>query len=305
MSVVHQLLSRVEEKENLYVNMSAPTGKSATHNRGLFVFDLPGEILNDFYGMKEYIRIANKSGNIRVLSITSSMNGEGSSTIATYLSFLMAGGMGKKADPRTLVPEPDSLFTEDLRAIVKNNHAPNVVPMNTLAGQTDTTVSNPVNPGRNDFLLVDPNFNQPTLHRYFGIESNQGLGEVIEQNTDWRNCLIPVQGSALKIITAGKSDSKPVELLSSERFRTLVRQWRNQFKYVIIDTPPVLTSVESLSVASVTDGVVLIVCAGQTRWDSAQNAKRKLQASGINLLGVALNRRKMDIPDGLYRRLVA
>ncbi len=305
MSVVHQLLSRVEEKENLYFHTPVTTGGTATQNQGLFVFDLPGEIINDFYGMKEYIRIANKSGNIRVLSITSSINGEGSSTIATYLSFLMAGGLGKKTDPRTLITEPDSLFTEDLRAIVKNNKTPNVVPINSFDGQTDTPIKTPVILDRNDILLVDANFNQPTLHRYFGIADNKGLGEIIEQNADWRDHLVPVQGSNLKIITAGKGESKPVELLSSERFRTLVRQWRNQFKYVIIDTPPVLTSVESLSVASVTDGVILIVCAGHTRWDSAQNAKRKLQASKINVLGVALNRRKMDIPDGLYRRLVS
>jgi len=300
MSVVHDLLCRLEEKENLTYT---PWIEQERHfkNRGLFVFDLPQEIINDFYGLREYIRIANKSGNIRVLVITSSMNGEGSSTIATYLSFLMAGGLIKKIDSKRLADDSDSLFSDDLRAIVNNRKKSNVVPLDKIKNKPDI----PVRTERNDILLVDANLNQPSVHRYFDIDVENGLGEILEQNINWREYLTPIQGSNLKIITAGKADTKSVELLSSDRFRTMVRQWRNHFKHVIIDSPPVLTSIESMSVASVSDGVILIVCAGHTRWESAQNAKRKLIATKANLLGVALNRRKMDIPDGLYGRLIA
>jgi len=300
MSVVHDLLCRLEEKENLTYT---PWIEQERHfkNRGLFVFDLPQEIINDFYGLREYIRIANKSGNIRVLVITSSMNGEGSSTIATYLSFLMAGGLIKKIDSKRLADDSDSLFSDDLRAIVNNRKKSNIVPPDNIKNNSDT----PVRTGRNDILLVDANLNQPCVHRYFDIDVENGLGEILEQNINWREYLTPIQGSNLKIITAGKADTKSVELLSSDRFRTMVRQWRNHFKHVIIDSPPVLTTIESMSVASVSDGVILIVCAGHTRWESAQNAKRKLIATKANLLGVALNRRKMDIPDGLYGRLIA
>jgi len=300
MSVVHDLLVRLEEKENLNF---APFNKQEGHsnNRGIFVFDLPQEIINDFYGLREYIRIANKGGNIRVLSITSSLNGEGSSTIATYLSFLMAGGLIKKDDNTRFPNDSEPLFSNDLRAIVNNRKKSNVVPL----GSDQNSSGRAKISGRNDILLVDANLNLPSVHRYFDIDVENGLGEILEQNRDWRENLVPIQGSNLKIITAGKADTKSVELFSSDRFRTMVRQWRNHFRHVIIDSPPVLTSVESMSVASVSDGVILIVCAGFTRWDSAQNAKRKLVATKANLLGVALNRQKMDIPDGLYGRLIA
>ncbi|MBN2410734.1 CpsD/CapB family tyrosine-protein kinase [candidate division KSB1 bacterium] len=300
MSVVHDLLVRLEEKDNL--NFS-PWNEQEIHsnNKGIFVFDLPQEIINDFYGLREYIRIANKGGNIRVLSITSSMNGEGSSTIATYLSFLMAGGLIKKIDSKKLADNSDMLFSNDLRAIVNKRRNSNVVPLEDKRYGSD----NAARSGRNDILLVDANLNQPSVHRYFDIDVEQGLGEILEQNMDWRKNLVSIQGSNLKIITAGHADTKSVELFSSDRFRTVVRQWRNHFRYVIIDSPPVLTSVEAMSAASVSDGVILIVCAGFTRWDSAQRAKRKLVAAKANLLGVALNRQKMDIPDGLYGRLIA
>jgi len=300
MSVVHDLLNRLEEKENLNYS-SWNEQEEHSNNRGLFVFDLPQEIINDFYGLREYIRIANKGGNIRVLSITSSMNGEGSSTIATYLSFLMAGGLIKKVDSTRFADDSNPLFSSDLQSIVNKRKNPNVVPLDNKQYDSERAVPS----SRNDILLVDANLNQPSVHRYFDIDVDNGLGEILEQNCDWRKSVVPIQGSNLKIITAGKADTKSVELFSSDRFRTMVRQWRNHFRHVIIDSPPVLTSVEAMSVASVSDGVILVVCAGSTRWDSAQNAKRKLVATKANLLGVALNRQKMDIPDGLYGRLIA
>jgi len=45
------------------------------------------------------------------------------------------------------------------------------------------------------------------------------------------------------------------------------------------------------------------VRAGQTRWEVAQNAKRRLVSAHANLLGVALNRRKMGMNEGMYKRL--
>ena len=295
MSVVHEMLCQLEDKGSLE---TAPWQGSAQQdgNNGLFVFDLPKEILNDFYGLKEYIRIANRGGNVRVLSITSSLYGEGASTIATFLSFLMAGGLVKEPAVPPVPGPSQSLFTDSLRALVNQKKADNVVPMDEMLNDKST---------RNDILLIDANLQNPGLHRYFGLAQEKGLGEIIEQNQDWREYTRRVDNSNLRIITAGTAQSKSIELLSSDRFRTLVRQWRNAFKYVIIDTPPVLASVESLSIASVSDGVVLIVCAGQTRWESAQDAKLRLMSAKANVLGVALNRRKMDIPDGLYKRLVS
>ena len=89
------MLNQVEVKEKV---QTTPWAQKETAQNGLFVFDLPNEILNDFYDLKEYIRIANKQGDMRVLSIASASFGEGSSTIATYLAFLMSGGMAKKIE---------------------------------------------------------------------------------------------------------------------------------------------------------------------------------------------------------------
>jgi capsular exopolysaccharide synthesis family protein len=145
-----------------------------------------------------------------------------------------------------------------------------------------------------NILLVDANLHQPSLHQFFGLSNEKGLGEIVEHKLDWRQYVIPIKDSHLKVITAGKADVISAELFGSDEFKTLVDEWRKEYRYVIFDSPPVLTSVEALSLSSLADGVILVVRAGKTRWEIAQNAKRKLATVGSNLLGVALNRQKMN-----------
>ncbi len=308
MSVVHDLLNHVEEKE--LVDTSPWAADSRPAKRGLFVFDLPNEILNDFYDLKEYVRIANLRGQMRVLSMASSVAGEGSSTIATYLAFLMSGGVAQKVEEsidkpgaeeihdeeEERKPDADKIFTTEFTTLSKKkiDDAPSEDAQEEKAQKAEPR----------DILLVDANFHQPGLHRFFGLQPEDGLAEIIENKLDWKQFAKPVHDSNLQIITAGRPGRNPAELLSSEIFLNLVKEWRDHFRYVIFDSPPVLSYVDALSLATVVDGVVLVVWAGHTRWEVAQNAKRKLSTAHSNLLGVALNRRKIDIPDGLYKRLM-
>ena len=305
MSVVHDLLNRIEEKENTAMPWESPQPSA---RQGLFVFDLPNEILNDFYDLKEYIRIANLRGRMRVLSLASSVSGEGSSTIATYLAFLMAGGLVKKIeksideamgeDVDDEVGDEDDVFTAEFKAMSQASDEESEDEAEEPASQEKADGS------EQEILLVDANLHQPSLHKFFGLDAEHGLAEILDVGMDWRDVAKPVKDSNLALITAGRTEANPVELLSSDRFYQVVAEWREAYRYVIFDSPPVLSYVDSLSLASVVDGVVLVVRAGYTRWEVAQNAKRKLATAQANLLGVALNRRKIDIPDGLYKPLV-
>jgi len=311
MSLVHDMLTTVEEKDHA---IPAPWAEKPKTRAGLFVLDLPNEILNDFYDLKEHIRIANMRDDICSLSIANTMQGEGSSTIATYLAFLMAGGVVTKLYKKTpagsvdedaknlhAIPESDKMFTSSFKALNTGMATSKDVFRN---WQNDVDSRYMKMDNSDCILLVDANMHRPSIHRFFGIDVENGLAEIIERNADWNEMTKPVRDSNLKLITAGVSDRNPVDLLGSDRFKELVDEWKSQFRYVIFDSPAVLNYVEALSLAAVVDGVVLVVRAGQTRWDIAQSAKQKLTTAHANLLGVTLNRRKLDIPNGLYKRLV-
>ncbi len=310
MSVVHEMLKEAEQERIIM-----PRRPKQDERKGIFVFDLPRELLNDFYDLKEYVRISTLRDDVRVLSIANSLNGEGSSTIATYLSFLMGGGLIKRAEDAIQKPDDDqpnsgknqpgeNLFNMSAEKsdnyAEKQNDQQNVF----LDWQDDVESVDEYENAREDVLLVDGNMHQPHLHRFFGVQPDNGLAEVIENGLDWREVMLSIRDSNLRFITAGSAQMNPTELIGSDQFQQLVMEWKNYFRYVIFDSPAVLTHADALSMAAIVDGVVLVVRAGHTRWDIAQNAKRKLTTARANLLGVTLNRRKMSIPDGLYRKLV-
>ncbi len=324
MSAIFDELEKIDAKEG----MAAPPWPAGEQSgqTGTLTCSLPEEILSDFYDLREYIRIAGQRSQMRVLTVTSSISGEGSSTIATWLAFLLSGGMEKGMTERVQAEAAGRDFIAGSETDPTGVREPDRPPKTGSApeggGQEQPHGEEIFQSQFTDFiqkeaaealiqaikqggvLLVDANLYHPALHRFFGVEQDKGLAEIIEEKRDWRKLTRCLTRGDLHIITAGAAKGKPADIIGSEALRELVRIWREEFRYVIIDAPAVLNYVDALSLSALSDGVILVVRAGQTRWEVAQNAKRKLSVAQANLLGVALNRQKITIPDGFYNRLV-
>jgi capsular exopolysaccharide synthesis family protein len=288
MSVLFNALDKLDEKEGV---SSMPWSKAMAGSRGQIAVDLPQEMLNEFYDLREYIRIANMRGLMRVLSITSSVSGEGSSTVATYLALLMAGvnkraneSMDKSSTPVSAEAGAEGkMFEEEFQAFVQDSD-----------DEKKEKKASDAALKQGGILLIDANLHKPGLHEIMGLSLEDGLADVLEKQTDWHPYLKTVKDVNLSVITAGKSKQNPSELLGTDFFRHFIKAVKEEYSYVLVDSPAVLNYVDSLSIAAIADGVILVVQAGQTRWEMAQNAKRKLLTAHANLLGVALNRRKMQ-----------
>jgi capsular exopolysaccharide synthesis family protein len=294
MSAIFDELEKIDAKEGI----AAPPwpAEAMTGEARLFPQSLPEEVLSDFYDLREYIRIAGQRSRMRVLSITSSLSGEGSSTIATTLAFLLANGQEKVAAAGDEKSTGDTVAELD-EHFMEKEHEPDQAGAQAIfqAEFTDYVQKEAAEAliqsiRQGGILLVDANLYTPGIHRFFGIDREEGLAEIIEEGRDWRQLIKCMRNSDLHVITAGTAKGKPADLIGSEQLRELIAIWREEFRYVIIDTPAVLNYVDALALSALSDGVILVVRAGQTRWEVAQNAKRKLSVAQANLLGVALNR---------------
>ncbi len=302
MSAIFDALEKIDAKEG---NAAPPWSPEKNGGDGrVFSFDLPSEILSDFYDLREYIRIASLRGQMRVLAITSSTTGEGSSTIATFLAFLMANGLEKNVEAG--VKRAGVAAAQKQRTVPGDKHQVENIFQTDFSEYMQKEKARALIHGKKEggILLVDANLNKPGLHRYFGLGVEDGLAEIIEKQMEWRYVAKSLRHGDLKVITAGKAQGNPADIIGSDAFRNMVTEWRDEFRYVVIDSPAVLNYVDALTISSIADGVILVVRAGQTRWEMAQNAKRKLTVAHANLLGVALNRHKLSIPDGYYKPLV-
>jgi polysaccharide biosynthesis transport protein len=139
-------------------------------------------------------------------------------------------------------------------------------------------------------LLVDADMRRPAIHKYLGIAMNRGLSA----------CLAGTQASAgvvvniaeipgLNVIPAGHMPPYPSEMLASNVMQQLVQGWRQNFRYIVIDTPPVLAVTDAVVCARVADAVVLIVRSEQTGRQSLIRARDVLRKVKANIAGVVVN----------------
>jgi exopolysaccharide/PEP-CTERM locus tyrosine autokinase len=159
----------------------------------------------------------------------------------------------------------------------------------TLAEEYDHTV-----------LLVDADLRQPSIHKYLGIPNGIGLSDCLMNGSSVGDAMIKTGIGKLVVLPSGSEINNPVEILSSNKMRDLVKELKERYpdRYVIFDTPPLLPFAESHAIASSVDGILLVVRDGYT---SLNNLKETLNIiKGTNILGIVYNDVEIDRFDG-YR----
>ncbi len=138
-------------------------------------------------------------------------------------------------------------------------------------------------------LLVDADLRRPRQHRNFQFDRSPGLSDVLDGSITPAECLRPVEGTSVWVMPAGSPVANPALLLSGAAFERLLRWGRQGFDLVVVDTPPVLAVSETLSIATLTDGVVVVVRPGRTNRIALGEAADRLRRVGVRLLGLIVN----------------
>ena len=158
-------------------------------------------------------------------------------------------------------------------------------------------------------LLVDTNFAKPSIHKIFNLKLSPGLGEILIDKYESTGVIQPSLIHNLFIITAGDILSNPTTKFDSPMFTELLHKWKHDYSYVLFDTPPMQCDMKqcdmnsSVRLASIVDGVILVIEAERIRREIILNAKERLMNSKANILGVVLNKTKYYIPKCIYKRL--
>ncbi len=163
-----------------------------------------------------------------------------------------------------------------------------------VPGEGKTTVT--VNLGAtlaslgNSVVIVDCDMRRPDCHRATGVMNNPGIVQCLTGHTELSDAVLKVPGVPnLSIIPCGPIPPNPAELLSSSVARELLRKLREQFDYVLLDSPPLVTFADSRILSTLAEGVVLVVRAYSTPYDVVRRSSWLLRSAGARILGVALN----------------
>ncbi|HEV2424123.1 MAG TPA: polysaccharide biosynthesis tyrosine autokinase [Terriglobia bacterium] len=148
-------------------------------------------------------------------------------------------------------------------------------------------------------LIVDSDLRKPGVSQALHIESgSDGLTAVLTGACELGVAIQPVEsGSNVWVLPAGPSPPNPAELLSSARMEEVLKQARDSFDYVILDSPPVLMFTDASVLSILVDGIVLVVNTGSTARNALLRSSRMLRTAGGRVLGLVMNRSDADRND--------
>jgi capsular exopolysaccharide synthesis family protein len=138
-------------------------------------------------------------------------------------------------------------------------------------------------------LLVDADLRVPSLHKLFGITGSLGLVSHLTGQQDWRTAVRPSGSPGLDVLVCGPVPPNPSELLSSQSMGVLIRSAIAEYRFVILDSSPMLALADSRILAPLVNGVLLVVKCAATSREHLQHAQSGIRGVDGNLIGVVLN----------------
>ena len=148
-------------------------------------------------------------------------------------------------------------------------------------------------------LLIEADLRRPAVARYLGLaENSPGLGDIIFDPGRTLDDAVLETGSRFKVVLAGATGVPIHELFRSRRLEALLHQARQEYDYVVFDTPPLGPVSDCALLARLIDGVLLVVAAHRTTRRVLEEALNLLE--GGQVLGLVFN--GDDRPFSKYRR---
>lgn len=161
--------------------------------------------------------------------------------------------------------------------------------------------------GGHKTLLVSADMRWPRLHERFEIESEPGLSEILAASsrdgataTDSRiltaaKPVVPDRGGGgeLSVLPSGREPANPARLLSSNALGAFFDELdRLDYRYVIVDGPPLLGIVDSQILAREVDAVLIVCHLGLLRAENVIDMREQLDRLGLNVVGLVAIRRR-------------
>ena len=138
-------------------------------------------------------------------------------------------------------------------------------------------------------VLLDCDMRRPRLHNVFNVQRNKGISSYLVGTSELKDVIFTTPFKNLDIIPCGPIPPNPSEILGSKKMRHLLEKLRKEYQRIVIDSPPIMAVTDSVVMAPLADGVLMVIRVGDTPRQVIQNGLSQLQTVNAHLLGAVLN----------------
>ena len=138
-------------------------------------------------------------------------------------------------------------------------------------------------------LIVDGDLRRGELHKYFGLEGGRGFSDILIGQAKPEAVVQRTGIPNMDMVATGPFPPNPGEIILRPELQSFLEYAKRSYDRVIIDCPPIMAVSEAGILASMAEGVVVVVWAGQTSKKLTQLAVQQLKDRGAKILGCVLN----------------
>ncbi len=139
-------------------------------------------------------------------------------------------------------------------------------------------------------ILLDADLRRPTLHTFFDLPNRVGFTNLVAGTFTLEEALHATPIPNLFLLTSGPVPPNPPELLNSKAARAVIAKIGEECDLLIVDTPPALVMADAQIMASMTDGVLLVVSMQEAGKREIARTSQLLTHTGTQVLGAVLNK---------------
>ena len=149
-------------------------------------------------------------------------------------------------------------------------------------------------------LLIDADLRNPSISKMFDTSNTQGIMDILLGKRNIQDCVKKTKQENLYILTGGTIPPNPAEVLSSKKMSEFIESIKDEYDYIFIDSPPVGVVSDASIISAYSDGVIFVVGANEVDSNLAKIAKERLDSVKANIVGVILNKFKIDTNSEYY-----
>lgn len=140
-------------------------------------------------------------------------------------------------------------------------------------------------------LLIDGDIRKSDFVIRLGIEQEViGLSQFLSGQAEIKDLICSTNYPNLHIIFGGPVAPNPSGLLSEDLFRTFMKEIRNYYDYIVVNTPPVGSVIDAAVIARYCDGGIFVIEPGVVSYKLAQKCIRQIEKSGCRVIGAVMNK---------------
>jgi capsular exopolysaccharide synthesis family protein len=222
----------------------------------------------------------------------------------------LVGNIPNNSNKSSLViaEHPKSVVSESFRNLRSNinymginkNKNNTILITSTVSGEGKTFVSinmaSVLAIGGFKTLLIGLDLRKPKIFQDFKLDNNIGITNYLIGNVSKEGIIQKTSIENLSIITSGPIPPNPSELIMSDNFKALLEELKNEFDYIVLDTPPIGLVAEGLDLIQYADIILYMIRQNVTRknylniinelYEKEQNKKIGLVFNDINFASI-------------------